>query len=132
MTRPGPKKGSAARNDNTGVSQARRSKVRTLSTAAADAVGRPGFGGNVPGPVDGKSSVRILNNDADPASGIASKAAGRITTQHVDLMGPQNPKMLSTTNVQQPNKSQRVIRPPRSSAPVISNKPGKVTRPRGI
>jgi hypothetical protein len=129
--RPGPKRGKSAKNDNTAISQARRSKVRVLSTEAANNVGRPGFGGMVPGPVDGKdTSVRILNSDADPASGIASKAGGRITSQKEDLVGPVNPRIMSTTNVKPPNTGQRVIRPARQSAPVRSNSPGRVTRPR--
>lgn len=128
--RPGPKKGRAGRNDNTAVSQQGRSKVRVLSTGGVDAVGRPGFGGNIPGPVDGKSSVRILNSDADPASGLASAAASKMTTSGVDLVGPVNPAIKSTTNFTKPNTGQRVVRPPRQSAPVRSNSPGKVTRPR--
>jgi hypothetical protein len=128
--RPNAKSGKRRVNQNTALGQQRRAKVKTLSTEAANAVGRPGFGGTIPGPVDGKSKVRILNSDADPASGLASKAAGKITTSGVDLVGPQNPKVLSTTNVNPPTSGQRVVRPPRQSAPVRSNSPGKVTRPR--
>lgn len=130
MPRPGPKKGKSAKNDNTAVSQQGRSSVRVLSSEAANAVGRPGFGGMIPGPVDGKdSSVKILNSDVDPASGIASKAAGRITNSKEDLVGAVNPRIMTTTNFTKPNTGTRVVRPPRQSAPVRSNSPGKVTRP---
>lgn len=125
----GPKKGSAAKNDNTKTNTQKRAGVKTLSTEAANAVGRPGFGGNIPGPVDGKTSVkRVMQRD--PSKGITSAAADKITDTHVDLVGPVNPKVLSTTNVTAPNTGQRVIRPPRNSPPVRSNTPGKVTRPR--
>lgn len=129
VRRPGPAKGSAAKNDNTSVSQQGRSSVRTLSTQDATAVGRPGFKGFVPGPVDGKASVRRVIA-RDPAKGRTLPAADKITDTHVDLVGPVNPKILSTTNATTPNTGKRVIRPPRQSAPVRSNKPGKVTRPR--
>lgn len=130
MPRPGPKKGKSAKNDNTAVSQQGRSSVRVLSSEAANAVGRPGFGGMIPGPVDGKdTSVKILNSDVDPASGIASKAAGRITNSKEDLVGAVNPRIMTTTNFTKPNTGTRVVRPPRQSAPVRSNSPGKVTRP---
>ena len=130
LPRPGPKKGKSPRNDNSAVAAQGRSSVRILSSEAANNVGRPGFGGKVPGPQDGKLSVKRLNSDADPASGIASKAADKMTLQKEDLIGNVNPTILSTTNVTGSNSGQRVIRPPRSSAPVRSNKPGKVTRPR--
>jgi hypothetical protein len=126
--RPGTKKGRAPRDDNTAISQARRSKVRTLSSESANNVGRPGFGGTVPGPVDGKSSVkRVMARD--PARGTSLPAADKITTTNVDLVGPVNPTILTTTNVTAPNTGSKVIRPPRQSAPVRSNTPGKVTRP---
>lgn len=127
LIRPGGK-GKAPRNDNTAVSQQRRKKVRVLSTESANAVGRPGFGGFVPGPADGKASVKRLMV-RDPAKGITSPAADKLTSSNVDLVGPVSPNILTTTNYSKPNTGQKVVRPPRSSAPVRSNSPGKVTRP---
>lgn len=131
MSRPGPKKGKGRTNDNTAVSQQGRSGVRVLSTEAANAVGRPGFGGKIPGPVDGKASVkRVMRRD--PAVGLTLPNTDRITTQKVDLFGPVNPRIITdslASNPSAPNTGKKVVRPPRRSAPVNSNKPGKVTRP---
>lgn len=125
----GQTKGSAAKNDQTKISQQRRvQSPKILSSEAANNVGRPGFGGKVPGPVDGKSSVKVLRA-VDPAKGETLPAANKITTTHVDLVGTQNPKILGGTSQTASNSGKRVVRPPRQSQPVRSSKPGRVTRP---
>lgn len=128
---PGPKKGSAARNDNTRTDRVPTQTPRILTSQAATAVGRPGFKGAVPGPVDGKQSVRVLKQ-RDPAKGLSQPGADKITTTDVDLVGDQNPTILSAAGVQKAfTKNQRTVRTPRKSPPVASVRPGRVTRPRG-
>jgi len=95
---PGPKKGSAVKNDNTRTVSGADQRVRVLSSRASEAVGRPGFKGSVPGPVDGKARVRILKQ-RDPAVGRTQPAADKITGTNVDLVGTQNPKILSSQGV---------------------------------
>jgi hypothetical protein len=127
-------KASAVRNDNTRALTQGKSGVRRLSSQDATAVGRPGFGPMLPGPVDGKIGVKRLMV-RDPAKGISSSAADKITTAKTDLIGTQNPTILSQQGVPQPIGNARKVVPP--SRPLIgssklprSNTPGKVTRPR--
>ena len=99
---PGTKKGSAVTNDNTRtLRQNAKQGVKILSSQDATAVGRPGYKnvGGVPGPVDGKQSVRRLMV-RDPAVGREQASADKITTSNVDLVGTQNPKILSGAGVQ--------------------------------
>lgn len=98
----GTKKGSAVTNDNTKTVRARTQGVKILSSKDAEFVGRPGFKnvGGTPGPVDGKQSVRRLMA-RDPAVGRTQPAADDITTTNVDLVGEQNPTILSAAGVQE-------------------------------
>jgi hypothetical protein len=96
---PGKKKASAAKNDNTATLTGARQRVKTLSSQDATAVGRPGFGGSIPGPVDGKSGVKILSQK-DPSKGITQDGARKITSSNVDLVGTQEPTILSAAGVQ--------------------------------
>jgi hypothetical protein len=124
----GPKKGSAPKNDNTKTLQGNRRTLRTLSSEDSKYVGRPGFRGLVPGPVDGKAGIRRVRQ-VDPARGITQPGADVITTANVDLVGAQNPGIESQALTAAPSQGKKVVRPPRSSAPVESNKPGRVVRP---
>jgi len=132
---PGPKKGSAMRNDNTRTVSGKDQGVRVLSSQDAAYVGRPGFKGTVPGPVDGKARVKILKQH-DPSKGLSQPGADKITTTDVDLVGAQNPTILSAAGVQKAfstgKKTISTGQPTgsRKSLPVNSNKPGRVTRPR--
>ena len=97
----GAKKGSANTNDNTNAVRAKTQRVKILSSKDSEAVGRPGFKnvGGTPGPVDGKQNVRRLMV-RDPAVGREQSSADKITTTNVDLVGVQNPKILSGAGVQ--------------------------------
>lgn len=129
------KKASAQRNDNTKTFTQQREGVKVLSSQDATAVGRPGFKkGLIPGPADGKVSVKRLMV-RDPARGVTSKAADKITNAKTDLIGDQNPAILSQQGVPQKiGKSRKIVPPSRpllgSSKLPRSNSPGKVTRPR--
>lgn len=97
---PGSKKGSATKNDNTRTLSGADQRVRILSSQDAQYVGRPGFKGTVPGNVDGKSGVkRLMRND--PSVGITQPGADKITNSNVDLVGTQNPTILSGAGVQE-------------------------------
>jgi hypothetical protein len=94
---PGSKKGRAMTNDNTATGRSNaRQGVRILSSQDSAYVGRPGFKnvGGVPGPVDGKQNVRRLMV-RDPAVGRTGPGGDKITSTNVDLVGEQNPKILS-------------------------------------
>lgn len=111
------KKGSARRNDNTPVHQQARGSVRILSTQDATAVGRPGFGGYIPGPHDGKTSIRRLMVN-DPAKGITQPGADVITDNKVDLVGALNPKIVGGTSNTQFPAGKKTVKTPRKSPPV--------------
>lgn len=96
---PGPKKGSAMKNDNTRTVSGADQRVKILSSQDATAVGRPGFKGTVPGPVDGKAGVKILKQ-RDPSKGLSQPGADKITGTNVDLVGAQNPTIVSAAGVQ--------------------------------
>jgi len=97
---PGAKKGSAVTNDNTRTVSGGRQPVRILSSKDAEQVGRPGFKPTIPGPVDGKQGVkRLMRND--PSVGVTQPGADKITSSNVDLVGSQNPKILSAAGVQE-------------------------------
>lgn len=130
LSHVGPSRARSARNDNTGILSKGRSAVRTLSSEASKFVGRPGFGGFKPGPVDGKLSVKRLMQ-RDPSKGITSKAADNITTTHVDLLGDPKPRILAANRAAAPNAGKKVVSTPRFSQPVNSNKPGRVKRSPG-
>jgi hypothetical protein len=89
-----------------------RIRVRTLSSQDSQYVGRPGFGGLVGGPAEGKKSVRRLIR-RDPASGRTLPAADKITTTHIDLVGPSPTIIRSTTRLTTgpSSKGKKVIRP---------------------
>jgi hypothetical protein len=97
-------------------------------------VGRPGFKGKIPGPVDGKDSVRRVMRP-DPAKGVVSPEAANITSSKVDLIGAQSPRTMVQPLPGSPqgydNAGRKSIPAPRKSKPVFSNTPGKVTRSPG-
>lgn len=133
--KPGPKKGSATKNDNTRTVSGADQRVRILTSQASLAVGRPGFKGYVPGNVDGKSGVRrVMRND--PSVGVTQPGASKITGTNVDLVGTQNPTVYSAAGVQKAYSTGRkeihTGQPvgAAKSPPVFTNKPGRVTRPK--
>jgi hypothetical protein len=128
------RKGKASTNDNTRPLTKRRAGVRVLSSQDATATGRPGFKAISPGVVDGKDGGTKILMRNDPSVGITQPGAKFITTAKVDLVGEQNPKILSQRGAElQPTKAgRRVIRPAVASKPVknTGNKPGRLTRTR--
>ena len=87
------KKATPKRNDVTKSVTRKRGSVKILSSEDAKNVGRPGFKGTIPGPVDGKDSVKRVRQ-IDPARGITQPGADIITTSAIDLVGPNNPKIV--------------------------------------
>jgi hypothetical protein len=134
-TRKGlPSKGYRTRGETTRAMSTKKTGVRVLTGQAALFVGRPGFGGRIPGPVDGKLSVkRVMMRD--PKIGTELKAADKITSTHVDLIGNPRPtvKMQPLPGSPQAfdNAGRKSIPTPRKSKPVFSNKPGRVRRSPG-
>jgi hypothetical protein len=114
MQRPGPKKGSARRNDNSGIYST--GSVRRLSSENANQVGRPGFGHLIAGPQDGKTSVRRVMQ-RDPARGTSLPVADKMIADpniHVDLYGPVNPRIVRAPDpTRSVGSAKKVIRPPR-------------------
>jgi hypothetical protein len=92
----GSTKGKARTNDNSRLPN-RVQSPRVLSSEDSRNVGRPGFGGFLQGPVDGKLSVRRLMR-RDPAKGITQPQADKITTTNVDIVGPVSPTVKSTVS----------------------------------
>lgn len=134
-TRAGlPSKGRRTKGESTAAMTTQRRTVKTLTSEAAKNVGRPGFKGNVPGPVDGKLSVRRVMK-VDPRDGLSLPAANKITSTHVDLIGNPNPSVKAQPLPSSPQAfdggGRKSIPTPRKSAPVFSNKPGRVRRSPG-
>jgi hypothetical protein len=113
------KKATAKRSDVTkAVTQPRTKGVKILSSEDSKNVGRPGFGGMIPGPVDGKDSVKRVRQ-IDPARGITQPGADIITTSPVDLVGPVNPKVVGgVSNTKSVGAGRRVVPPLPKSQPV--------------
>jgi len=129
-----PAKGTRTRKETTRAMTASRVPVKVLTSEAAKNVGRPGFKGNIPGPVDGKLSVRrVLQRD--PKRGTSLPAADKITSAGVDLIGKQNPRVLMQplpgTQGNRYDNARKSIPATRKSPPVFSNKPGRVKRSPG-
>jgi hypothetical protein len=125
-----PSRGKRSTTGSTVAMSGGRGKVKTLTSEGAKNVGRPGFGGTVPGPRDGKDSVRRVMV-RDPRKGITSPAANKITTSKIDLIGKQSPKIVAQPlagTVKGYDSGRKSIRAPRKSKPVFSNKPGRVSR----
>jgi len=107
------KKGRARKNDNTSVKAGSKAQsVKVLTSEDSKNVGRPGFQGLVPGPQDGKASIRRFMRD-DPAVGITQPGADVITTTNIDLVGPVNPSTVLADRATAPNSGKKTIRPPR-------------------
>jgi len=132
-TRKGlPTKGYRTKGETTGAMTQPKSGVQVLTGQAALFVGRPGFGGRIPGPVDGKTPVKRVIK-VDPRDGLSLPAADKFTNSHVDIVGPVAP----TTRIQplpsQPapydaTGARKSVPTPRKSPPVFSVTPNKVTR----
>jgi len=127
-----PSKATRARSNTTGAMTQPKSGVQVLTGQAALYVGRPGFGGRIPGPVDGKLPVkRVLK--VDPRDGLSLPAADKFTTAHVDIVGPVNPKTAIQPLPSQPapydaTGARKSVPTPRKSPPVFAVTPNKVTR----
>lgn len=126
-----PSKGYRAKGMTTSAETQKTAGVKVLTSQAAFNVGRPGFKGRIPGPVDGKLSVKRVMK-VDPRDGLSLPAANKITNTHVDLIGSPNPKVVAQPLVGSPQKfdggGRKSVDTPRKSPPVFSNTPGKVTR----
>lgn len=129
-----PSKGRRNTGETTGAMTQKTASVKVLTSQAAFNVGRPGFKGRIPGPVDGKLSVKRVMK-VDPRNGLTLPAASKITNTHVDLIGSSNPKVVAQPLVGSPQSydggGRKSIPAPRKSKPVFSNTPGKVTRSPG-
>jgi hypothetical protein len=126
-----PAKGYRTKGETTAAQTQKTAGVKVLTGQAAFAVGRPGFKGRIPGPVDGKLSVnRVMR--VDPRDGLTLPAANKITNTHVDIVGPVGPKTVAQPLVGSPQSfeggGRKTVDTPRKSPPVFSNTPGKVTR----
>jgi len=132
-TRNLPSKGRRATSETTAAMTAKTTGVQKLSGEAWKYVGRPGFKGKIPGPVDGKDNVTRKMVTA-PTKGITTPQAAKITSAHVDLIGGQNPARViqPLPNTPQPyDTARKSVATPRKGSPVYSNTPGKVRRSMG-
>jgi hypothetical protein len=129
-----PAKGARTRKETTRAMTAPRKSVRVLTSEDAKNVGRPGYKGKVPGPVDGKDSVRRVMQ-RDPSRGTSLPAADKITSAGIDLIGKQSPKVLMQplpgTQGNRYDNARKTIAAPRKSKVQRTNKPGRVTRSPG-
>ena len=106
----GPTKATAKRNDITSiVTKKRVQSPKILSSEDSQAVGRPGFGGKVPGPVDGKDSVKRVRQ-IDPARGITLPGADVITSSSVDLVGKLRPRIMSQALVAPMSNAKKTVK----------------------
>jgi hypothetical protein len=127
-----PTKGYRTKGETTGAMTQPKTGVQVLTGQAALYVGRPGFGGRIPGPIDGKVSVKRVIK-VDPRDGLSLPAADKFTNSHVDIVGPVNPKSVIQPLPSQPapydaTGARLSIATPRKSPPVFSLTPNKVTR----